>query len=81
MGRDFSHSSRPALGPTQPRVEWVPVFFPGVEWQVRGVDQPPYLAPRLKEEKIYFCTLSLSLHGLLYSELFFNFHTNDDPVT
>jgi hypothetical protein len=27
-GQDFPHLSRPARGPTQPPVQWAPVFFP-----------------------------------------------------
>jgi hypothetical protein len=28
-GRDLQHRSRPALGPTQPSIQWVPAHFPG----------------------------------------------------
>jgi len=40
-GRDFPHVSIPALGPTQPPVQWVPSFFPGVK-SGRGVTLTPH---------------------------------------
>jgi hypothetical protein len=41
-GRDFSHLSRPTLGPTQPPVQWVPGLSPGVK-SGRSVTLIPHL--------------------------------------
>jgi hypothetical protein len=48
LGRDFSHTSRPALRPTQPPVQ---PPFPGVKRPGRGADHPPVLAPRSRKSR------------------------------
>ena len=40
-GRDFPHPSIPALGLTQPPVQWVSGLSPGVKRPGRGDDHPP----------------------------------------
>jgi hypothetical protein len=47
-GRDFPHSSRPALGPTQPPIQWYRVSFPGVKRPGRGANQPPPSSSEVK---------------------------------
>ena len=44
-GRHFPHLSRPALRPTQPPVQWVPVFPGGKEGPGRNADPSPLLLP------------------------------------
>ena len=63
-GREFSHLSRPALGPTLFPIQLGTGCFPGAKRPGRGVDNPPHLAPRLKKEYICTPTTPLGLRGL-----------------
>ena len=47
--RDFPHLSRPAVGPTQPPVEWVLGLFTGVKRPGHGVDHPSPSSTKVKE--------------------------------
>ena len=47
--RDFAHPSRPAPGPTQPPIQWLPALFPGVKRSGRGVDHLPPSSAEVKE--------------------------------
>jgi len=49
-GRDFPHLSRPALGPTQPRVQWVPGLSRGKVWPGRAADHSPPSSAAVMEE-------------------------------
>jgi hypothetical protein len=40
-GRDFPHPSRPALGPTQPPIKWVPGH---------GANHPPVFSAEVREK-------------------------------
>ena len=57
-GRDFLHPSRPALGPTQPPIQWVPSLYPGVKRPGRGVDHPPPCAEVKERVEQYFLSTS-----------------------
>jgi hypothetical protein len=46
----FSMSSKPALGPTQPPIEWVPGALPsGVKWQGRESDDSSPISAEVKK--------------------------------
>jgi hypothetical protein len=51
--RDFLHPSRPALGPTQPPAQWVPVVLPGGVYGGWGValTTHPHLVPEVKKQQ------------------------------
>jgi hypothetical protein len=48
-GLDFPHPSIPALGPTQPPIQWVQGVVPGLKRPGRGVDHPSPSIVEVKE--------------------------------
>jgi hypothetical protein len=53
----FTTSSRLALGPTQPTIQWVlGVLSPGVKWLGREADQSPPTGVKVKKMWIYTTT-------------------------
>jgi hypothetical protein len=49
-GRDFSHTSRTALRPTQPPVQWVPGLPWGSKRPGRGADHPTSSSAEVENE-------------------------------
>jgi len=63
-GRDFPYLSRPALGPTQPPVQWVRVFPRGKERPGRDADpSPPSSAVGHERVELYLYS-PCGLYGL-----------------
>jgi hypothetical protein len=52
-GRDFPHLSRPALGPTQPPVQWVPGFSRGKERPGCDANPSPLYSAVGHERELY----------------------------
>ena len=66
-GRNFRHSSRPALVFIPSPVHWVPTrSFKGLRQPKGGGDHPPHLSPRLEKELSYICTHTLG-HRACYT--------------
>jgi hypothetical protein len=64
----FSTVSRPALGPNQPPVQWVPgALTLGVKRPVREADHSPASSAEVKSAWMYNSIPSLRLHGVVLS--------------
>ena len=59
-GDDIFRTSRPALGPTQPPVQWVPGLSRGYRQPGRGGDPPPLPVPKVLEKSRAIPLLTLS---------------------
>jgi hypothetical protein len=64
----FTTTSRTALGPTQPPIQWVPgAPSLGVKWPGREADHSPPSSAKVKNAWSYTSTPPIRLHGVLLS--------------
>jgi hypothetical protein len=64
-------NSWPALGPTQPPIQWLPgIFFPGVLWSESEAGHSPPSGVEVKNEWTYTSIHPVYLHGVLYIDGF-----------
>jgi hypothetical protein len=62
----FATASRPALGPTQSSVQWVPEYFtPGMKRRERGVDRSPQSNAEVKNAWSYTSIPPVRHHGVV----------------
>jgi hypothetical protein len=61
-------TSRPALGPTQPPIQWVPeAHFLGVKWPGSEADHSPPSSAEIKNAWRYIYTPPIRLHVVVLS--------------
>jgi hypothetical protein len=62
----FTTSSRPALGPTQPPVKWIPgTLSVGVKRPGRETDHSPPSSAEVKNSWSYIANSPIRLHGVV----------------
>ena len=72
-GDEIFRPSRPALGPTQPHVKWVPVLSRGKVRPGRAADHSPPSSAAVLEEYSYTSTHPLGHSGPVAGSLYFTF--------
>jgi hypothetical protein len=80
VGDEIFRPSRPALGPTQPPVQWVPGLSRGKVRPERAADHSPPSSAAVVGEKSYTSTHPLGQTGPVTGSLYFLLQVNREKV-